>query len=126
MLLSILSLITKRRPSTMQSFVNLAEPCVEPKYRSINWCLYNVDMSFQMSSSETYSSPVRKEDYDRKSRTERRAKSRKGKRRVVLGGGKRTQKRTVILMAHFAPNLLDNEDNSCNKASTSKSHFPDF
>ena len=71
-----------------------------------------------MTSSGTYNSPVRKEDYDRKSRTERRAKSRKGKRRVVLGGGKRTRKRTVMPIfaqkaeANETPLILDPETES--------------
>jgi WD40 repeat protein len=53
-------------------------------------------MKSHFSSSGTYSSPVKREDYDRRWKTEQRGKKRKGKRRNIFGGAKGTLERTVM------------------------------
>ena len=96
--------------------INLFDHRVIPKDQSISWL--DADMSFRMSSSGTYNSPVRKEDYERMSRTERLGRNRKGKRRMIFGGGKRAQERTVMPIfaqtaaANETPLILDPETES--------------
>ena len=75
-------------------------------------------MSSQFYSSGTYNSPVKKEDYERKWKTEQRGKSRKGKRRRVFGGAKGTLDRKVMavftkdLTKEGMPLILDPETTS--------------